>query len=59
MSRKPASRRARATPDQSLDRHARVQLEAYLIAERRGFAPGNEIDDWLEAERQVDAVSPE
>jgi hypothetical protein len=32
-----------------------VQLEAYLLAERRGFAPGGELDDWLEAERIVEA----
>ena len=36
------------------DRLQRVQLEAYLIAERRGFAPGNELEDWLAAERIVD-----
>jgi hypothetical protein len=29
---------------------------AYLRAERRGFAPGHETDDWLEAEAEVDAL---
>jgi hypothetical protein len=28
---------------------------AYSIAERRGFVPGNELDDWLQAEAEVDA----
>ena len=27
---------------------------AYYRAERRGFAPGGELDDWLEAEAEVD-----
>jgi hypothetical protein len=26
---------------------------AYFNAERRGFAPGNEMDDWLEAEAEM------
>ena len=26
---------------------------AYYIAERRGFEPGHEMDDWLQAEAQV------
>ena len=28
---------------------------AYLSAERRGFAPGYELDDWLQAEQEVEA----
>ena len=29
---------------------------AYYCAEKRGFAPGEELQDWLEAEAQVKAV---
>jgi hypothetical protein len=29
---------------------------AYLRAERRGFAPGYEAEDWLAAEAEVDAL---
>jgi hypothetical protein len=29
---------------------------AYYIAERRGFEVGHEIEDWLLAEHQIDAV---
>jgi hypothetical protein len=29
---------------------------AYLRAERRGFAPGHEAEDWLAAEAEVDAL---
>jgi hypothetical protein len=38
---------------------ARKQLiaeEAYRRAERRGFAPGDDWQDWFDAERQVDAL---
>ena len=37
------------------DRHHRVQVAAYYLAERRGFAPGHELDDWLAAEEAVEA----
>lgn len=30
---------------------------AYYIAERRGFSPGSELEDWLQAEREVDIRS--
>jgi len=36
-------------------REERIRLAAYAAAERRGFAPGFETDDWLGAERQIDA----
>jgi len=31
-----------------------VAAEAYFRAERRGFAAGNELDDWVAAEATVD-----
>lgn len=31
---------------------------AYLRALERNFAPGGEIDDWLQAEREIDAKFP-
>jgi hypothetical protein len=37
------------------DRHHRVQVAAYYLAERRGFAPGHELDDWLAAEDAIEA----
>jgi hypothetical protein len=30
-----------------------IRSVAYLMAERRGFEPGHEADDWLTAEREV------
>jgi len=37
------------------ERHRRICELAYRRAELRGFAPGHEQEDWLEAEREVDA----
>lgn len=35
-------------------RHRMISEAAYLLAARRGFAPGHELDDWLAAEAAVD-----
>jgi hypothetical protein len=37
------------------ERHALIETEAYLIAERRGFTPGHEAADWAAAEALVDS----
>lgn len=37
-------------------RHALIAEKAYLRAERRGFDPGHETEDWLAAEAEVDAL---
>jgi hypothetical protein len=36
-----------------------IARTAYYCAERRGFAPGHELDDWLEAERDLAAEGGE
>jgi hypothetical protein len=33
-----------------------IALAAYFLAEQRNFEPGHEMDDWLEAERQIRAL---
>jgi hypothetical protein len=33
----------------------RIAIAAYYRAERRGFAPGNEVEDWLAAEAEINA----
>jgi hypothetical protein len=38
------------------DYQVKVALTAYFIAERRGFEPGHELEDWLAAEAQVAAA---
>lgn len=40
-------------------RRRRVAEAAYYRAQRRGFAPGHEVDDWLEAEKEVDNTGEE
>jgi len=39
---------------QAAQREARIREAAYDEAQRRGFLPGHEQQDWLEAERKVD-----
>jgi hypothetical protein len=38
------------------DRSAMFQAAAYLRAEKRGFQGGDPTQDWLDAEREVDAT---
>jgi len=40
---------------QAKARHQRIAERAYLRAERRGFAGGDPVADWIDAEREVDA----
>ena len=35
------------------DRDVRIAELAYYKAESRGFEPGHEMEDWLEAEREL------
>ena len=37
-------------------RRALIAEAAYLRAERRQFAPGHEVEDWLAAESEVDTT---
>jgi hypothetical protein len=34
-----------------------VAEAAYYLAERRGFAPGKALDDWLQAEDEIEALT--
>ena len=38
-------------PDQ---RRYYIEIAAYYIAERRGFHGGSELDDWVQAEQEID-----
>jgi len=49
----PAS--AELTRITASDRHAMIATAAYYRAERRQFAPGFEVEDWIAAEAEVDA----
>lgn len=49
----PAKTKAALSAEQ---RNHYVQVAAFYIAERRGFAPGNPADDWAAAEAEVDRL---
>ena len=52
------SKRSPAAIPESVDPDVRRQLvaaEAYLLAERRGFTAGGELEDWVTAEAMVDS----
>lgn len=40
-------------------RHAMIAQAAYFRAEKRGFDGGGELDDWLEAEREISHILDE
>ena len=49
-------------PDTSLiesspeERWKVIAVAAYHKAEERGFAPGDELQDWVEAEKEIDTL---
>lgn len=43
-----------AAHDCRLQREHMIAVDAYFLAEKRGFLPNCELDDWLEAEHEVD-----
>ena len=54
---KTGARRARSAADgmaQPEERQRYIAEAAYFLSERRGFSPGAELDDWLEAEAVID-----
>ncbi|NJN47967.1 MAG: DUF2934 domain-containing protein [Candidatus Competibacteraceae bacterium] len=48
-----ASVQNKATPD---ERYSRIAEIAYLKSEQRGFEAGQEENDWLEAEQEVEQL---
>ncbi len=51
-----ASRPFRQTGVTAEERRQLIARAAYFRAERRGFAPGSELEDWLAAEAEVDRM---
>lgn len=49
----PVAARPAVTPEQ---RHNYIEVAAFYVAQRRGFAPGNPLDDWAMAEAEVDQL---
>lgn len=50
--KKPSPKLANLSPQ---DRHRMIEENAYLLAEQRGFQ-SDPLDNWLQAESEVDAV---
>lgn len=51
---------ATITSARAAERQARIARAAYFRAEKRGFEPGHELEDWLAAEAEVaDICVPE
>jgi len=46
--------REKLTSHLPIDRNELIAKIAYACAERRGFAPGHELEDWLDAEKQAE-----
>jgi hypothetical protein len=40
-------------PETGMDLSARIAELAYFKAEQRGFEPGHELDDWCQAEQEI------
>lgn len=40
-----------------LDKAARISELAYYKAKERGFEPGHELEDWLEAEQELTSIA--
>ena len=45
-----------SAPMSAEQRHALIAESAYRRAERRGFQGGDPVADWLESEKEVDAL---
>lgn len=52
---KPSSTRSKRTTNNASHKpsHNEIAEAAYYISEKRGFTPGNEMQDWLEAEHTL------
>lgn len=49
----PAEQDFLTTQDKAI--HHKVAVRAYYMAEKRGFAPGHALADWLAAEAEIEA----
>lgn len=54
---KPRAKKPGAVPAEQ--RRNYIEMAAYYIAERRGFAPGDPLEDWIRAEAEIDRLLAE
>lgn len=57
--RTAAARSAKPAGVPQEQRRNYIEMAAYYIAERRGFAPGNPLEDWVQAEAEIDRLLAE
>ncbi len=50
--------RAEDTSTNRTPSHEEIRFRAYEIYLERGGLPGNELDDWLQAERELERAAP-
>ena len=50
------SNRKKRITGNGVDRHEMIAMAAYYLAERRDFSDGNAMEDWLEAEAEIDSI---
>jgi hypothetical protein len=53
----PPSALAPVSEPGEAQRGALIAEAAYYRAEKRGFAPGKELDDWLAAEKEIEELT--
>ena len=53
----PSASKKKSPQGKSETNLEQIAMIAYLKAEARGFFPGRELEDWLEAEREVNGNS--
>ena len=51
---KHSSSKNKKSVTKGMDRQEMIATAAYYRAEYRGFSSGNELQDWLDAEREID-----
>ena len=57
VSRRPSRATDASIPTVSAEqRHSMIAESAYRRAERRGFTAGDPVADWLDSEKEVDAL---
>lgn len=57
LSPRRSSRSTGLTPAFSdSERIQRISIAAYFRAEKRGFAPGGELEDWISAEAEINQI---
>jgi hypothetical protein len=53
MAKSETPRKSAFDPPEEPEWHRMISVAAYYLAERRGFASGHSLEDWLIAEEQI------